>query len=125
MISFDGEYRIVLFVICSLLVVSLILTAYCYLNARKQAWYQYLWKGFFSMSIGCILIFLGLTMEIPKPLSVIRQVVILPLGIYGFSLIMVGEKKKKGIQTIRKDALTERIERNLSHRPEEEPHLYS
>jgi hypothetical protein len=124
MISFDGEYRIVLFVISSLLAVSLILTAYCYLNAQKQAWYQYLWKGFSLMSIGCILIFLGLTMEIPKPLSVIRQVVILPLGIYGFSLIIVGEKKKKGIQTNSKDELTERIARSLPKRPEEESRLY-
>jgi hypothetical protein len=77
------------------------------------------------MSIGCILIFLGLTMEIPKPLSVIRQVVILPLGIYGFSLIIVGEKKKKGIQTNSKDELTERIARSLPKRPEEESRLYS
>jgi hypothetical protein len=78
------------------------------------------------MSIGCVLIFLGLTMEIPKPLSVIRQVVILPLGIYGFSLIMMGEKKKKGIHTSNKDALTERIARGLSRRSEEEgPRLYS
>jgi len=96
------------------------------MHSRKQAWYGYLWKGFSLMSIGCILIFLGLTMEIPKPLSVIREVLILPLGIYGFSLIMVGEKKKKGVQIIKKDALTERIERNLPKRPEEKAsHLYS
>jgi len=65
------------------------------------------------MSIGCILILLGLTLNIPKPLSLMRQVVVLPLGIYGFSLIMVGETKKKGGQTSRKDELTERIARSL------------
>ncbi len=78
------------------------------------------------MSIGCILIFLGLTMEIPKTLNLMREVVVLPLGIYGFSLIILGEKKKRGMQTIRKDELTERIARSLSKRPdEEESRLYS
>jgi hypothetical protein len=66
------------------------------------------------MSIGCILIFLGLTFEIPKTFNVMRQVVVLPLGIYGFSLIMVGERKKKGVQPSRKDKLTERMLRRLS-----------
>ena len=126
MISLDGEYRIVLFVICSLLAVSLILTSYCYMHSRKKAWYGYLWKGFSLMSIGCLLIFLGLTLNIPKTLNVMREIVVLPLGIYGFSLIILGERKKKGIHTIRKDELTERIARNLRKRPEEEEsHLYS
>jgi hypothetical protein len=126
MTSLYWEFGILLFVISSLIAVSLILTSYCYMNSRKQAWYQYLWKGFFLMSIGCILIFLGLTMEIPKPLSVVRQVVVLPLGIYGFSLIILGERKKKFFQTSRKDELTERMARSLSKRPEEEgPRLYS
>jgi hypothetical protein len=114
MLSLNGEYRIIIFVICGLIAVSLILTLSCYLNSRKQEWYHYLWKGFFLMSIGCILILLGLTLNIPKPLSLLRQVVVLPLGVYGFSLIMLGERKKKGIQTSRKDELTERILRRLS-----------
>jgi hypothetical protein len=126
MISFDGEYKIVLFVICSLLAVSLILTSYCYMHSRKKAWYGYLWKGFSLMSIGCMLILFGLTLNIPKPLNVMRQIVVLPVGIYGFSLIIVGEKKKKGIQTNSKDELTERIARSLSKRPEQKrSHLYS
>lgn len=126
MVSLYGEYRILVFVICSLIAVSLVLTSYCYMNSRKQAWYQYLWKGFFLMSVGCILIFLGLTMEIPKPLSVVRQIVILPLGIYGFSLIMIGERKKKGFQPSKEDELTERIARGLSKRSEQpRPRLYS
>jgi hypothetical protein len=125
MISLDGEYRIVLFVICSLLAVSLILASYCYMHSRKKAWHGYLWKGFSLMSLGCMLILLGLTLNIPKPFNVLRQIVILPVGIYGFSLIMVGEKKRD-ILTIRKDALTEKIARKLSHRPEEErSRLYS
>ena len=66
------------------------------------------------MSLGCILILLGFTLTIPKPLSFMREVVILPLGVYGFSLIMVGERKKKGLQTSRKDELTERILKRLS-----------
>jgi hypothetical protein len=66
------------------------------------------------MSLGCILILLGFTLNIPKPLGVIRQVFVLPVGIYGFSLIMLGERKKKDIQTSSKDALTERIMRRLS-----------
>jgi len=126
MISLYWQFGILLFVISSLIAVSLILTSYCYRHSRKQAWYQYLWKGFFLMSIGCILIFLGLTMEIPKTLNLMREVVVLPIGIYGFSLIIVGEKKKRGMQTIRKDELTERIARSLSKRPdEEESRLYS
>ena len=120
MISLDGEYRIVLFVICSLLAVSLILTSYCYMHSRKKAWYGYLWKGFSLMSIGCLLIFLGLALNIPKTLNVMREIVVLPLGIFGFSLIILGERKKKGLQTIREDELTERIARNLQKRPEEE-----
>jgi surface polysaccharide O-acyltransferase-like enzyme len=126
MISLYWQFGILLFVISSLIAVSFILTSYCYRHSRKQAWYQYLWKGFFLMSIGCILIFLGLTMEIPKTLNLMREVVVLPLGIYGFSLIILGEKKKRGMQTIRKDELTERIARSLSKRPdEEESRLYS
>ena len=126
MISFGGEYRMVLFVICSLLAVSLFLASYCYMHSRKKVWYGYLWKGFVLMSIGCILIFLGLTLNIPKPFNIVRQIVVLPVGIYGFSLIMVGEKKKKDMHTIKQDALTERIAKNLSHRHEEErPRLYS
>jgi hypothetical protein len=127
MISLDGEYRIVLFVICSLLAVSLILASYCYMHARKKAWYGYLWKGFSFMSIGCMLILLGLTLDIPKPFNVMREIVVLPLGIYGFSLIMVGERKKKKVfQTSSKDELTERIARGLSTRPEQErSRLYS
>jgi len=113
MISLDGEYRILIFVICSLIAVSIILSSSCYMHSRKRKWYEYHWKGFFLMSIGCILILLGLTLNIPKPLSLMRQVVVLPLGIYGFSLIMVGETKKKGGQTSRKDELTERIARSL------------
>jgi hypothetical protein len=113
MISLSGEYRILIVVICSLIAVSLILTSCCYKNSRKKAWYEYLWKGFFLMSIGCILILLGLTLNIPQPFNVIRQVVILPLGIYGFSLVMVGERKKKGLQTSSKDELTARIARFL------------
>jgi hypothetical protein len=109
-----GEYGILILVICSLIAVSAILTSYCYLNSRKQAWYEYLWKGFFVMSIGCILILLGLTLNIPKPLGAIRQVVVLPVGIYGFSLIILGERKKKDMQTSSKDTLTERIMRRLS-----------
>ena len=66
------------------------------------------------MSIGCILILLGLTLNIPKSLSMFMQVVVLPLGLYGFLLIVLGEKKKKGIQTSRKDELTERILSRLS-----------
>jgi hypothetical protein len=66
------------------------------------------------MSIGCILILLGLTLNIPKPLGAIRQVVVLPVGIYGFSLIILGERKKKDMQTSSKDTLTERIMRRLS-----------
>jgi hypothetical protein len=61
------------------------------------------------MSIGCILILLGLTLNIPKTFNVMRVAVVLPLGIYGFSLIMVGERRKKGVQPSRKDELTERI----------------
>ena len=114
MISLYEEYRILVFIICSLIAVSLILTSYCYLNSRKQEWYEYLWKGFFVMSLGCILILLGLTLNIPKTFNVMREVVVLPLGVYGFSLIMLGERKKKGIQTSRKDELTERIARRLS-----------
>ena len=126
MISLDGEYRILLFIICSLLAVSLILTSYCYMHSRKKAWYQYLWKGFSLMSLGCIFILLGLTLNIPKPFNVMRQIVVLPVGIYGFSLIMVGERKKKVFQTSSKDALTERIARNLSKQTEQEgPRLYS
>lgn len=125
MISFDGEYRIVLFVICSLLAVSLILASYCYMHSRKKAWYGYLWKGFSLMSLGCMLILLGLTLNIPKPFNVMRQIVVLPVCIYGFSLIMVGEKKKKGLQPTTKDELTERIARSLLKRSEEESRLYS
>jgi hypothetical protein len=82
------------------------------------------------MSIGCILILLGLTLKIPKPFNVMREIVVLPLGIYGFSLIMLGERKKKVFQTSRKDELTERIARSLSKRLEQkveqkESHLYS
>ena len=84
------------------------------MNSRKQEWYEYFWKGFFLMSIGCILILLGLTLNIPKSLSMFMQVVVLPLGLYGFLLIVLGEKKKKGIQTSRKDELTERILSRLS-----------
>jgi hypothetical protein len=126
MISLDGEYRIVLFVISSLLAVSLILASYCYMHSRKKAWYGYLWKGFSLMSLGCMLILLGLTLNIPKPFNVMREIVVLPLGVYGFSLIMVGERKKKVFQTSRKDELTERIAMSLSKRPEQEgPRLYS
>jgi hypothetical protein len=130
MISWYGEFRILIFVISSLIAVSLILTSYCYKNSRKQAWYEYLWKGFSLMSIGCILILLGLTLKIPKPFNVMREIVVLPLGIYGFSLIMLGERKKKVFQTSRKDELTERIARSLSKRLEQkveqkESHLYS
>jgi hypothetical protein len=126
MLSLFGEYRIVIFVICSLIAVSLILTLLCYKNSRKQAWYGYLWKGFSLMSMGCILILLGLTLNIPKPLSFMREVVVLPIGIYGFSLIMVGERRKKGIQQSSKDELTERIATSLSERPEQKgSHLYS
>jgi hypothetical protein len=126
MISVYGEYGIVIFVICSLIAVSLILTSLCYKNSRKQAWYGYLWKGFFLMSIGCILILLGLTLHIPKAFNVMREVAILPIGIYGFSLIMWGERRKKGIQPSRKDELTERIATSLSERPEQKgSHLYS
>ena len=112
------EYGVLIVVISSLLTVSLILTSCCYLNSRKQAWYEYLWKGFSLMSIGGILILLGLTLNIPKPFNVMREIVILPLGIYGFSLIIVGEKKKRGMQTSREDELTERIARRLSKRLE-------
>jgi hypothetical protein len=77
------------------------------------------------MSLGCLLIFLGLIVDIPKPLNVMRQIVVLPLGIYGFSFIMVGEKKKKGIHTNSTDELTERIVKNLRKRPEEKTRLYS
>lgn len=126
MISFDGEYRIVLFVICSLLAVSSILALYCYMHSRKKVWYGYLWKGFSLMSLGCMLILLGLTLNIPKPLNVMRQIVVLPVGIYGFSLIVLGERKKKGFQPSRKDELTERIARGLPKRSEEEGmRLYS
>jgi len=118
MISLSGEYRILIFVIYSLITVSFVLTSYCYLNSRKQVWYEYLWRGFSLMTLGCVLILLGLTLNIPKPLSLLRQVVVLPLGIYGFSLIMLGEKKK-GIRTSRKDELTERIRRRLSKRLEQ------
>lgn len=114
MVSLYEEYRILIFVISSLIAVSLILTSYCYLHSRKKEWYEHLWKGFFVMSIGCILILLGLTLNIPKPFNVMRQVVVLPLGVYGFSLIMVGERKKMGKQRSSKDELTERIMKNLS-----------
>jgi len=77
------------------------------------------------MSIGCILILLGVTLNIPKPFSFMREVVVLPLGIYGFSLIMLGERKKKGLQISSKDELTERIARSLSKRLEQkESNLY-
>ena len=112
--SLYGEYRLLIFIICSLLAVSLILASYCYMHSRKQEWYEYLWKGFSLMSIGCILILLGFSLDIPKPLSLLRQFVVLPLGIYGFSLIMLGEKKKKDLQPGKKDELTERILRRLS-----------
>jgi hypothetical protein len=69
------------------------------------------------MSMGCILILLGLTLDIPKIFNVMRAVVVLPLGIYGFSLIMLGERKKRGVQPSRKDELTERILRRLSKEP--------
>ena len=114
MISLFGGYKILIFVICSFIAFSLMLTSYCYMNSRKQEWYEYFWKGFFLMSIGCILILLGLTLNIPKSLSMFMQVVVLPLGLYGFLLIVLGEKKKKGIQTSRKDELTERILSRLS-----------
>ena len=79
------------------------------------------------MSLGCMLMLLGLTLNIPKPFNVMREIVVLPLGIYGFSLIMVGErKKKKFLHISREDELTERIARSLSKRPEQEgPRLYS
>lgn len=126
MISLDGEYRIVLFIICSLLAVSLILASYCYMHSRKKAWYRYLWKGFSLMSIGCILILLGITLNIPKPLNVMREVVVLPLGIYGFSLIVLGERKKRSFETPREDELTERIARSLPKRAAQEgPRFYS
>ena len=118
MLSVFEESWILILVISSFIAVSLILTSYCYLNSRKQAWYEYLWKGFSLMSIGGILILLGLTLNIPKPFNVMREIVILPLGIYGFSLIIVGEKKKRGMQTSREDELTERIARRLSKRLE-------
>ncbi len=77
------------------------------------------------MSIGCILILLGVTLNIPKPFSFMREVVVLPLGIFGFSLIMLGERKKKGLQISSKDELTERIARSLSKRLEQkESNLY-
>jgi hypothetical protein len=126
MISLDGEYRILLFIICNLLAVSLILTSYCYMHSRKKAWYQYLWKGFSLMSLGCIFILLGLTLNIPKPFNIMREIFVLPLGIYGFSLIILGERKKTDLQTTRADELTERIARSLSKRVEGEgPRLYS
>ena len=122
---FEG-YGLLIGVICGLLTVALISTSYCYLNARKQAWYHYLWKGFSLMSIGCILILLGVTLNIPKTFNVMREVAVLPLGIYGFSLIVLGERKKRSFEIPRKDELTERIARNLLKRPEQEgPQLYS
>lgn len=122
---FEG-YGILIGVICGLLAVSLISTSYCYLNARKHAWYHYLWKGFSLMSIGCILILLGVTLNIPKPFNIMREVVVLPIGIYGFSLIVLGERKKKGLPPTKKDELTERIARSLLKRPEQEgSQLYS
>ena len=82
------------------------------------------------MAIGCILILLGLTFNIPKPFNVMREIAVLPLGLYGFSLIVLGERKKKGLQTTREDELTERIATNLSKSLEqkveqEESHIYS
>lgn len=116
---FEG-YGILIGVICSLLAVSLISTSYCYLNARKHAWYQYLWKGFSLMSLGCIFILLGLTLKIPKPFNIMREIIVLPLGIYGFSLIILGERKKTDLQTTKADELTERIAKNLPKRPDQE-----
>ena len=110
---------VLIVVISSLLAVSLILTSYCYLNSRKKIWYGYLWKGFSLMSLGCTLILLGVTLNIPQPFNGMREVFILPLGIYGFSLIILGERKKMGLQLSKKDELTERIARNLSQRPEQ------
>ena len=122
---FEG-YGLLIAVICGLLMVSLISTSYCYLNARKHTWYHYLWKGFSLMSIGCILILLGVTLNIPKTFNVMREVVVLPLGIYGFSLIVLGERKKRSFEIPGKDELTERIARSLLKRPEQEgPQLYS
>jgi hypothetical protein len=126
MFSLFEVSSVLIVVISSLLAVSLILTSYCYLNARKKTWYGYLWKGFSLMSIGCMLILLGVTLNIPQPFNVMREVFILPLGIYGFSLIILGERKKMGLQLSKKDELTERIARNLSARPEQEgSRLYS
>ena len=125
MFSLFEESSVLIVVVSSLLAISLILTLYCYLNSRKKAWYGYLWKGFSLMSIGCIFILLGVTLSIPQPFNVMREVFILPLGIYGFSLIVLGEKKK-GLQSSKKDELTDRIARGLSQRPEQEgPRLYS
>jgi hypothetical protein len=78
------------------------------------------------MSIGCILILLGVTLNIPKTFNVMREVAVLPLGIYGFSLIVLGERKKRSFEIPGKDELTERIARSLLKRPEQEgPQLYS
>jgi hypothetical protein len=126
MYSLFEEYGLLIGVICGLLAVSLISTSYCYLNARKQAWYHYLWKGFFLMSIGCILILLGVTLNIPKTFNVMREVVVLPLGIYGFSLIVLGERKKRSFELPSKDELTERMARSLSKAMDpKESQLYS
>ena len=114
MFSLFEESSVLIVVVSSLLAISLILTSYCYLNSRKKAWYKYLWKGFSLMSIGCIFILLGVTLSIPQPFNVMREVFILPLGIYGFSLIVLGERKKKGLQTTREDELTERMLSRLS-----------
>ncbi len=69
------------------------LTLFCYMKSGRKEWYKYHWKGFFLISIACILIVLDLTLQFPTPFAVIRKIISLSLGISGFWLVMVGGEK--------------------------------
>lgn len=95
MLTFYEKYRIVIFLVLNLISISIFL--YFFINSRKKQWYKYYWKGFLLIFLGGTLITLNQIVSIPIPFKLLRKIITLTLALYGFYLIILGEKLKRTI----------------------------
>jgi len=90
-----AEYRKLIFLICNIITASSFFYFYIKSQARKHKWLEYYWKGFLIMSIAGLLISFGLIISFPAALIIIKKIVTISLGLYGFYLIILAGKMER------------------------------
>jgi uncharacterized membrane protein YfcA len=86
------ENRLYLYVFFTLISVSFFF--YYFLKQNKNDNFTYYWRGFIFVSFCSILALLGQLFFLIKPIDLVRKILIVFTGLYGFYLVVKGTKRE-------------------------------